>query len=191
MSAHVPQILMTISLRPEKVGVIFFSNLDHRKVNLLIYVKFRRQACLPILLFGSELFTLTPTLLLKLEHCQSWFLKIIFYVPKFASGPLIQQLSGLNSVKSEIVIKKPLFLGHLIKQSKIFPVVKSLFESRTKSFLNSNIPSLGVLPSIAEVLHKYDLFDYFENWHDSSTFPTYTRLKKIVWNKIFNSERHA
>ena len=155
--------------------MIFSSNLDRRKVNPLIYVKFWRQTCLPVLSFGTELFTLIPTLLLTLERCQSWFLKNIFYVLKFASGPLLQKLSGLNSIESEIAIKKLLFLGRLIKEPKMSPAVKSLFDNRTKSFFNSDIPSLGVLPSIAEVLHKYELFDYFENWHDSSTFPTYTR----------------
>ena len=70
--------------------------------------------------------------------------------------------------------------------------MKSLFDSRTKSFFfNSDITSLGVLPSIAEALHKYELFDCFENWHDSSTFPTYTRWKKIVPDKIFDFGRHA
>ena len=58
------------------------------------------------------------------------------------------------------------------------PAVKSLFDSRTKSFFDSNITSLGVLPNIAGALRKYELFDYFENWHDSSTFPTYTRWKR-------------
>ena len=140
-------------------------------------------------MFGAELFTLTPTLLLRLGRCQSWFLKNIFYVLKFASGPLLQKLSGLNSIESEIAIKKLLFLDRLIKEPTMFPAVKSLFDSR--SFFNSNITSLGVLPSIAEVLHKYELFDYFENWHDNSTFPTYTRWKKIVRDKIFDFERHA
>ena len=69
----------------KKVGMIFSSNLDRRKVNPLIYVKFWRQACLPtLLLFGTELFTLTPTLLLRLERCQSWFLKIFPMFLKFA-----------------------------------------------------------------------------------------------------------
>ena len=63
--------------------MIFSSNLDHRKINPLVYVKFWRQACLPSLLYGAEVFTLTLTLLTKLERCQSWFLKIIFYVHKF------------------------------------------------------------------------------------------------------------
>ena len=156
--------------------MLFSSNLDRRKVNPLIYFKFWRQACLPTLLFSAELLTLTPTLLLRLERCQ--FLKNIFYVPKFASGLLLQKLSGLNSIESEIAVKKLLFLGRLIKEPKMSPAVKSLLDSRTKRFFNSDILSLGVLPSIAELLHKYELFDYFENWHDSSTFPTYTRWKK-------------
>ena len=69
--------------------------------------------------------------------------------------------------------------------------VKSLFDSRTKGFFNFDIPSLGVLTSIPEVLHKHELVDYFENWHGSSTLPTCTRWKKIVRDKIFDFERYA
>ena len=68
----------------KKAGMIFSSNDDHRKTNPMIYVKFWRQACLPSLLFGAEFFTITPSLLLELERCQSWFLKELFYVPDFA-----------------------------------------------------------------------------------------------------------
>ena len=98
--------------------MVFSYNLDCGKVNPPVYVKFWRQACLPTLLFGTELFTLTPTLLLRLERCQSWFLKNIFYVPNFAPCPLLRKLSGLNLIESEIAIKKLLFLGHLIKEPK-------------------------------------------------------------------------
>ena len=71
----------------KKAGMIISSNVDRRKTNPLIYVKFWRQACLPSLLFGAELFTITPTLLFELERCQSWFLKKLFYVPDFAPPP--------------------------------------------------------------------------------------------------------
>ena len=47
-----------------KAGMIFSSNLDRRKVNPFVFVKVWRQACLPSLLFGAELITLTPGLLL-------------------------------------------------------------------------------------------------------------------------------
>ena len=52
---------------------------------------------------------------------------------------------GLNSIESEIAIKKLLFLGRLIKEPKTSLAMKSLFESRTKSFFDSDITSLGVL----------------------------------------------
>ena len=103
----------------KKTGMIFSSNLDRRKINPLVYVKFWKQACLPSLLYGAEVFTLIPTLLTKLERCQSWFLKIIFYVPKFAPSSLLQRLSGLNSIESEIALRKILFLGCLITEPKM------------------------------------------------------------------------
>ena len=160
---------------------------------------FWRQACLPTLFYGAKLFTLTPTLLLRLECCQSWFLKNIFYVPKFTPGHLLLALSCLNSVESEIATRKLLLSDLLINEPKMSPAVKSLFDSRTKSFFDSrkksffdsDITSLSVLPSIAEALHKYDLFHYFENWHNSSTFPIYSSWKKIVRDKIFDFERRA
>ena len=93
----------------KKVFLIFASNFDRRKVNPQIYVKLWKQAYLPSLLFGVELWTLTPTLLLKLERCQYWFLKHISYVPEFAPGPLPLKLSGLNSTESEVATKKLLF----------------------------------------------------------------------------------
>ena len=82
--------------------MLFSSNFDRRKVNPLTYVKFWRQACLPTLLYGTELFTLTPTLLTKFERCQQWFLKNVFYVTKFAPCQLLLKLSGLWSIDSEI-----------------------------------------------------------------------------------------
>ena len=98
-----------------KAGMIFSSHLDRRKINPLIYVKFWRQACLLSFLFGAELFTLTLGLLQKLERCQSWFLKHIFHVPSFTLGPILLKMSGLNSVASEIAIKKLLFLERMIR----------------------------------------------------------------------------
>ena len=45
----------------KKAGMIFSSKFDRRKTNHLVYIKFWKQACLPSLFFGSELFTLTPS----------------------------------------------------------------------------------------------------------------------------------
>ena len=73
--------------------MIFSANFDRRKVNLFIYVKFWWQACQPTLLYGSELFALTPSLLEKLERCQLWFIRNIFYVLKFTPKQLLLKLS--------------------------------------------------------------------------------------------------
>ena len=115
---------------------------------------------MPTLLFGSELFTWTPSLLMKLERCQLWFLKNIFYVPLFAHSTLILKLSGLNSIESEIDARRLLFLGRLITEPKIGIVVKNLFRSRAESYFDSNISSNGVLLNICEALRKYGLFNY-------------------------------
>ena len=90
----------------KKAGMIFACNFDRRKTKPLIYIQFWRQACLPSLLFGAELFSLTTTTQLnQLERCQQWFLKTIFYVPRFASAKFFLKASGLNSVESEIDVK--------------------------------------------------------------------------------------
>ena len=46
-----------------------------------------------------------------------------------------------------------------------------IFETyyRIKSSFDSNVISRSALLSIAEALHKYELFDNFENRHNSST----------------------
>ena len=146
---------------------------------------------MPSLLFGEELWTLTPTLLLKLERCQYWFLKHIFYVSEFTPGTLLLKLSGLNSIESEVATKKLLFLGRLITEPKMTPLIKNPFDSRTKSFFDSDISSLGVLPSIAESLEKFDLFYYFETWYNNSIFSTYPNWKNIVRDRIIHFEKSA
>ena len=98
----------------KKAGMIFSSNFDRRKVNPFIYIKFWSQACLLSLLYGSELFALTSSLLANLERCQQRFLKNIFYVPFFAPIRLNPELSCLNSIESEITVSKLLFLGRMI-----------------------------------------------------------------------------
>ena len=89
----------------KKAGVIFSSSLDRRQTNPLIFVKSWRQACLPSLLFGSELFYLTPSLLLKAERCQLWFLKNIFYFLSFAHSTIVLRISDWS--EKVIVLGSP------------------------------------------------------------------------------------
>ena len=111
------------------------SNFERRKRNPLVYAKFLRQAWLPSWLYGAKVFTPTPTLLTKLERSQSWRLKIICYVSKFAPNQSLQKLSGLNSIKSEIAPKELLFFGRMITEPKTARAVRSLLMSRAESHL--------------------------------------------------------
>ena len=88
-----------------KAGVIFSSDFGRRRTGPLVCVEFWRQACLPCLLFGTELFSLNASQLGKLERCQQCFLKNVFHVPRFAAGMLLLRLANLNSTESEIDLK--------------------------------------------------------------------------------------
>ena len=110
-----------------------------------------------------------------------WFLKNVFYVPNFAPSSLPLKLSGLNSIESEIDLKKLMFWGRLIIEPKTAPVVRFLFPSRVDIFFDSNITSRGVLFSICDSLYKYNSFHCFE-------FLTYANWKTIVKTKILEKE---
>ena len=169
----------------KKAGMIFSSNLDRRKINPLVYVKFWRQACLPSLLYGAEVFTLTPTLLTKLDVNHGFFMAFMY--PNLLSI----YCYSLNSIESEIALRKLLFLGRLITDPKIEQSVRNLFMSGAESYFDASVTSMGALPSITEALNKYDLFHFFVSWFHDSTFPTYSNWKWIVKTKVRNFEDSA
>ena len=129
----------------------------------------------PGLLFGTELSSLNASQRGKLERCQQWFLKNVFHVRRFAAGKLLHRLENLNSTESEIDLKKLLFLGRLITETKMPPAVKCLFQCRVDDFFYSSLTSIGVLPSMCDELREYELFHYLQFWHRDSSFPTYTQ----------------
>ena len=71
-------------------------------------------------------------------------------------------MSDLVSVATEISSRKLLFLGRLITEPNMAPVVGNLSDSRTESYFDTNVTSASVMRSISEVLVKYNLFCYFE-----------------------------
>ena len=164
--------------------MLFSANIDRRKTNPLIYVKYYKQVCLPSLSFDSDIFSLTPTLLSRLKLCQRWFLKIIFHVQKFASSIFIERLAGINSVESEIEYHKLLFIGRLLFVPNLQVTVKTLFRTRIESFYDEKISSIGVFSIIFEALCKHDLLIYLEEWRRTAIFPTYSVWKKLVKERI-------
>ena len=109
----------------------------------------------------------------------------------FTPKQLLLKLSELNYTESEIALRMFLFLGRLITETKMAPVVRKLFDTKAESFCDTNIDSLGVLPSICDALKKYGLFSYFEQWFIDSSFSTYFKWKAIVYSKIREFEANA
>ena len=130
-------VIVNVEKTQKKVGMLFSANFNQRKVNPFVYIKFWRQACLPSLLFGSQLFTVTRSrgygqiYYRKTGTLSNVVSKKVFFVPKSALNLLILQLAGLNSIESETDIRKLLFLGRLLTEPKMTFVVKSLFSAQS------------------------------------------------------------
>ena len=101
---------------------------------------------------------------------------------------LFLKLSGLNSIESDVHVKRLLLLGSLIAESKIAPAVKTSFDSRVNSYFNPDISSMEFFVHINESLCKSNLNTYVEDWHATSIFPSYNEWKNIVYKKISEYE---
>ena len=97
-------------------------------------------------------------------------------------------LIDFNSIKAEIDMRKLLFLGRLVTEPKMAPSVRNLLRNQSESLFDTCVKSIGILPSICKVIHKYDLLNYFEVWFNSSSFPSYDNWKSIVKNKVRDRE---
>ena len=75
--------------------MILSMGFDRKKVSPLIYIKLWKQTFLTLLVFGSELWSLTKTDIACLERCQNWFIRTVFHLPKFSSHLLLLKISGL------------------------------------------------------------------------------------------------
>ena len=52
----------------KKAEMLFSVDFDRRRMNPMVYIEFWRQGCIPALLFGAELWTVTKSGLEKLER---------------------------------------------------------------------------------------------------------------------------
>ena len=146
-----------------------------------------RLVCPPSCLVLSHL-RLPPVSCLSLNAVSPCFLRNFFMHQTLPPPPLLLRLTELNSIEAEIDMRKLLFLGRLVTEPKMAPSLRNLLRSRTESLFDKDVKLTGILPSICEALNKYDLFNYFEIWFNSSNFPRYGTWKSIVKNKIRDLE---
>ena len=88
-----------------------------------------------------------------------------------------------NSIEAEI----DLVLGTFDHRAKNGSCCQ-IFSNTIDSFFDASITSRGVLATICDSLHKYNLFHYLELWYRESIFPTYSNWKTIVRTKILEKE---
>ena len=138
----------------------------------MIYLKFWKRACIPTLLFGAEIWSLTSTHLEKLERCQGWFIKRLFHLPDYTGSEILAIVSGIPSVATIINQKKLYFLGRIITLPKIPDVVKEVMKSRFLDFFDGdNSSPHGFLHDIVCLPEKCDLMTCVLFWKNSSLFP--------------------
>ena len=141
--------------------MLFLANFVRKCVNPMIYLKFWKQNCIPTLLFGAEIWSLTSTHLEKLERGQRWFIRRLFHLPDQTSNEILAIVSGILSVATIINQKKLYFLGRIITLPKIPDVVKAVMKSRFLDFFDrDNSSPRGFLHDIVCLLEKYELMTY-------------------------------
>ena len=171
--------------------MLYSADFDRRRKNPMVYIKFWRQACIPALLFGAELWTVTKSGLDKLERCQRWFLKKLFHLLDFVDSLLLNIIiSGLPTIGSLLHQKKLYFLDRIITLQKVPKVVLDIFKLRLNMLsVDSDSNSIGFLGEILHSLETYNLMPYLHLWQRVSIFPSYRKRKQIVNIRIFKHER--
>ena len=176
----------------KKEGMIFSSNVDCRKTNPRIYVKLYyglRLVCPPSCLVLTYL-RLLSVCCLSLNAVSPGFLRNVIMCQILPCSPpppppsLLLRLTELNFIEAEIDMRKLLLLGRLVTEPKMAPSLRNLLRSRPESLFDKDVKSIGILRSICKALNKYDLFNYFEIWFNSSTLPMYNNWKSTVKNKV-------
>ena len=159
-------------------------------MNPMVYIRFWRQACIPALLFGAELWTVTKAGLEKLERCQRWFLKKLFHLPDFVDSLLLNVISGLPTIGSLLHQKKLYFLGRILTLPKVPKVVLDILKLRLNMLNGDSVSKpTGFLGEILHSLETCNLMPYLHLWQRVLIFPSYRKWKQIVNSRTIKHER--
>ena len=94
----------------------------------------------------------------KLERCERWFVRKVFYLPDHSGVPSLQSISCLISVELQIDIRKLFFFARIVRNDGMSPVVRDIFRFRAKEyFRNPDCVPTRFMDDIVRLLKKYDL----------------------------------
>ena len=126
----------------------------------------------------------------KLERCQRWFVRKVFYLPNHSDVSTLQSISGLTFVELQIDIRKLFFFARIVSNDGMSPVVRDIFRFRAKEyFKNPDCVPTGFMGDIVRLLKKFDLYSYFSLHIIADLFPFYSSWKSIVNKKVYKHDK--
>ena len=164
----------------KKSGMLFSARFDRRRTNPLVHM-------LTVWLRTMEPNTFYVE---KLERCQRWFVRKVFYFHNHSDISSLQTISGLTSVELQIDIRKLFLFARIVSNDGMSPVVRYIFRFRAEVyFRNPDSVPTGVMDDIVGLLRKYDLHLYFSLWINVNLFPSYSSCKRIVNKKVYKHDK--
>ncbi|CAG2242874.1 unnamed protein product [Mytilus edulis] len=150
-------------------------------LNPIVLFKFVKQVCYPKALYGCELWgKLTSTEWLMLERTQHYICKNIQGLPRRTRSDMCLPMIGWFSIESYVDEKKLLFLGRICNlpcESVSFRIlIRRVNDFKYNDGSHSN---LGFTVDIINILRKYELSTYFNDFCETGLFPT-----PLIWKRI-------
>ncbi len=153
-------------------------------LNPLVSLKLWKIIALPSMLYGCELWRLSVKEINRLEKAQNMMVRIMQGLLPGSSGSACRGMLGVWNIRSEIDKRKLFFLGMLINSSGT-PVYKVMFYRRLIRWKwDFKSATTGFVPDIIDILQKYDLLRFINDFIDNAEFPRKNQWKKIVIESV-------
>lgn len=150
-------------------------------LNPIVCSKFVKQVCYPKALYGCELWgKLTSTEWLMLERTQHYICKNIQGLPRRTRSDMCLPMIGWFSIESYVDEKKLYFLGRICNlpcESISFRIL--IRRVNDFKYNDGSYSNLGFTVDIINILRKYELSSYFNDFCETGLFPT-----PLIWKRI-------
>ena len=163
-------------------------------LNPAISANLLKSIVMPRTLYGSELWNnLSNNELIILERMLCFCCKITQDLSKRCRSDMCTAMLGLHQIKAQIDLRKLIFLGRIVWLPD-GTLAKRVFTTRTLQYLGaqnleiSNFAQLGYVPDIVNIISKYHLDPYWEEYVRTGfrEFPIYTKWKDLIKKAVQN-----
>ena len=153
--------------------------------------KIYNSVVLPKSLYGCESwFCLTASQILILERAHRFCVKFMQGLNIRTRTDAALSLLGIYSIESEIDFKKLILFGQFCRND-LNCWVQSCFYKRIASFVVYRDLQEGYIPDIINILEKYELKNYFDDYIKNNNFPSKSSWKRLVRCRIQEKEVSA